>query len=422
VDSSPRPVGTSRRSRALLVVVLGGVCAMGPLATDLYLPAMPDVAADLGTSQQAVALTVSAFLMGLALGQLLAGPLSDTYGRRPPLLAGLGVFTLSSLLCPLVPSAGWLVALRVLQGIAGASGIAIANAVVTDRTRGRAAARLLSRLALVTGMAPIVAPLIGSQILRFTSWRGVFVAQALCGLMLLAGVVFGLRESLPRERRVPLGLASTTEAARTLGRDSTFVGLALTSALTYAAFFAYLAASSFVVQEVYGASPTTYAVLFSINAVGMLGASQLNHFLLSRFPAHRLLAMGLLVTASAGLLLLAATLVGDMGVVIIAVPLFLLVAGTGIVNPDATALALSRHPGIAGSASATFGSLRLGLGAVGSSLVGIGGSISGLPLALVVVVATLGALAVFAVIAPRAREVATVVDTPEEAAVDMPVG
>src|SRR5450756_2197068 len=191
----------SRPRRIVLIVVLGSVCTIGPFSTDLYLPALPTVATDLAASSSSIALTVTTFLVGLALGQLLAGPLSDTYGRRLPLLVGLPVFTVASLVCALTPSAGVLVALRLVQGLAGASGMAIANAVVTDYSRGRHAARLLSRLALVSGLAPIIAPLVGAQLLRVTSWRGIFVVLTGLGIVLFSAVALGLRESLPREKR-----------------------------------------------------------------------------------------------------------------------------------------------------------------------------------------------------------------------------
>ncbi|MEI6451590.1 MAG: multidrug effflux MFS transporter, partial [Actinomycetes bacterium] len=371
----------SRPRRLVLIAVLGSVCTIGPFSTDLYLPAMPIVAADLGASSSAIALTVTTFLVGLAFGQLLAGPLSDTYGRRLPLLVGLIVFTTASLVCALTPSVDVLIAVRFVQGLAGASGMAIANAVVTDYSRGRQAARLLSRLALVSGLAPIVAPLIGAQLLRVTSWRGLFVALTGLGILLFSAVALGLRESLPRERRQAGGAARTLRTFGMLSRDPRFMGLSTTSALSFVAFFAYLAASSFVYQDLYGASPVLFSLLFAVNAIGMLAVNQLNHRLLGRFTPQQLLGVGLLTGSLAGLAVLAVTLVGGLGIVALAVPLFVLVASLGFVFPDSTALALSLHPDVAGSASAYFGTFRLGLGALATPLVGIGGAVSGLPMA-----------------------------------------
>lgn len=403
-------------------MVLGSVCTIGPFSTDLYLPAMPTVAADLGASSSAIALTVTTFLVGLAFGQLLAGPLSDTYGRRLPLLVGLIVFTTASLVCALTPSVDVLIAVRFVQGLAGASGMAIANAVVTDYSRGRQAARLLSRLALVSGLAPIVAPLIGAQLLRVTSWRGLFVALTGLGILLFSAVALGLRESLPRERRQAGGAARTLRTFGMLSRDPRFMGLSTTSALSFVAFFAYLAASSFVYQDLYGASPVLFSLMFAVNAIGMLAVNQLNHRLLGRFTPQQLLGVGLVTGGLSGLAILAVTLVGGLGIVALAIPLFVLVAGLGFVFPDSTALALSLHPDVAGSASAYFGTFRLGLGALATPLVGIGGAVSGLPMAIVIAVSSAAALAVFAAVAARTRGLTPVLDTPEEASTDMPVG
>ena len=412
----------SRSRRLGLIVVLGSICTLGPFSTDLYLPAMPTVATDLAVSTSAIALTVTTFLVGLALGQLLAGPLSDTHGRRLPLLVGLTVFTLASLVCAVAPSADVLIAVRLVQGLAGASGMAIANAVVTDYSRGRQAARLLSRLALVSGLAPIVAPLVGAQLLRVTSWRGLFVALTGLGVLLFSAVALGLRESLPREKRQARGAARTLRTFGMLSRDLRFMGFASASALSFVAFFAYLAASSFVYQDLYGASPVLFSLLFAANAIGMLVVSQVNHRLLARFSPRQLLGTGLVIGSLSGLAVLVVTLVGGLGIAALAVPLFGLVASLGFVFPDSTALALSLHPDVAGSASAYFGTFRLGLGALATPLVGIGGAVSGLPMAIVIAVSSAAALAVFAAVAARTRTLRPILDTPEEAAADMPVG
>ena len=412
----------SRPRRTLLIVVLGSVCTLGPFSTDLYLPALPTVAADLGASSAAIALTVTTFLVGLAFGQLLAGPLSDTYGRRLPLLVGLVVFTAASLVCAVTPSAEVLVAVRLVQGLAGASGMAIANAVVTDYSRGRQAARLLSRLALVSGLAPILAPLVGAQLLKVTSWRGIFIVLTGLGVAMFCAVAFGLRESLAREKRQTGGVARTLRTMGMLSRDVRFMGLSSASALAFVAFFAYLAASSFVYQDLYGASPVLFSLLFAVNAIGMLAVNQLNHRLLARFTPGQLLGVGLVAGFVSGLAVLAVTLVGGLGIAALAVPLFALVASLGFVFPDSTALALSLHPDVAGSASAYFGTFRLGLGALATPLVGIGGAVSGLPMAIVIAASSAAALATFATISARTRAVTPVLDTPEEASADMPVG
>lgn len=424
MNSSPQPFIEGRRLMSL-VAVLGGVCALGPVAIDLYLPGLPRVAADLGASTLSIQLTVTTFLVGLGAGQLLIGPLSDRLGRRRPLLAGLGLFTAASVLCAAAPTAAFLVAARLLEGIGAAAGVVIANAVVTDYFRGRKAARLLSRLVLVSGLAPIIGPLLGAQLLRVTSWRGIFAVVAALGALSFVAVAVGLRESLPCAQRVTGGLSGTFRSIGVLSHDAAFMGLTVSAALTFAAFFAYLSASSFVIQGVYGASPVVFSILFSINAVGWLLGSQLNHLLLRRFSPRFLLAVGLVAAVVAGMAVLGVTLAGGMSVVALSVPLFVLVSATGFASPDSTALALSRHPEVAGSASAYFGTLRLGLAALSTPLVGLGGGVSAMPMAIVIAFASVGALVVFAVVAPRVRGAAPQEPAPQtagEAADDVAVG
>jgi len=420
VDSSLQPASLDRGAFVLLIAVLGGVCTIGPFATDLYLPALPSITAELQASTRSIQLTVTVFLAGLGVGQLFSGPLSDTFGRRRPLLVGLAVFTLASLLCAIAPSAGFLIGARAVQGLAGAAGIAIAMAVVTDHFRDATAAHFLSRLALVSGMAPIVAPIVGAQLLRVTSWRGVYYVLTAIGLALLAGVAVGLRESLPAERRTPRGLPTALRTMVALSHDRRFMGYTFTSALTYAVFFAYLSTSSFVLQDFYGASPTTFSLLFAVNAVGMLLAAQLNGFLLARFSPRALLGASLVMLLAAGAALVVVALVGGLSIFAVAVPFFVLVAAMGIATPNVTALALSLHPEVAGTASAEFGTLRLALGAAATPLATIGGEVSDLPMALLMAGGAAGALALF-VATLRTGRAAAPVSATAEAEGELPV-
>jgi DHA1 family bicyclomycin/chloramphenicol resistance-like MFS transporter len=410
----------SARRQTVIILILGGLWTLGSFGTDLCLPALPAVADDLAATEQAVTLTITTFLVGLALGQLLAGPLSDIYGRRRTLLVGLAVFTGSALVCAVAPSVEVLIAARLVQGMAAASGLAIPNAVITDYARGREAARLFSRIAIIAGMAPVVASPAGAQLLRLTSWRGPYVALFAIGLVLAGCVAAGLPESLPRARRSASGLRPTLRAMAMLTRDFAFMGYTITSALIFVAFFAYLASSSFVYQQVYGVSATTFSVLFAVNAVGMLAASQANHRLLTRYSPRQLLAAGLTADAAAGLTILVVVLLGGLGIWALAVPFFVLVTSLGLVFPDATALALSVHPEVAGSAAAYFGALRLGLGAGATPLV-LGGTVDSLTMALVIAVSALAALALFAVVAARTRGQRVVLGLPEEASADAPI-
>ena len=389
----------SRGRRTALIVILGALWTIGPFSIDLYLPALPQLGIDLAASQQQVALTITAFFLGLAVGQVQAGALSDTHGRRRPLLAGLLLYTLATVACALAPTIHVLVGARFVQGIGGAAGMAISNAAVTDIVRGREAARLMSRLAMIGGVAPVIAPLVGGQLLRVMSWRGLFVVLTVIGLALFISVLTGLPESLPRERRSSAGVGTLLRGLLALTRDPRFMGFAISSALSFAGFFAYLAGSSFVYQGVYGVSPAMFSLLFAVNAIGMLGASELNHRLLARFTPRQVLAAALIVNAVVGVIVLAVLLVGDLPLWALAAPLFALVASMGLIIPDSTALALSLHPDTAGKASAYFGTLRLGLGALATPLVGLGGGMEGVSMGLVIAGAGLLALVVFAVVA-----------------------
>jgi DHA1 family bicyclomycin/chloramphenicol resistance-like MFS transporter len=246
---------TSSRALAWLALLLGGLSAFGPLSLDMYLPGLPQLGRELHASASATQLTLTACLAGLALGQLVAGPLSDRLGRRRPQLAGVALYAGASLLCALSPSIGVLILLRFVQGAAGAAGIVIGRAVVRDLYEGDAAARLFSSLMLVGGVAPILAPVIGGQLLQVTDWRGIFVVLAGLGAALLAAAVFFLPESLPPERRSSDGLPGTGRALRLLAADRRFTGYALTSGFVMGAMFSYIAGSPFVLQEIYGLSP-----------------------------------------------------------------------------------------------------------------------------------------------------------------------
>src|SRR5947209_9366801 len=283
-DARPR-----KPRRGQLVFILGSLSAFGPLSIDMYLPALPSLSRDFGTGASQVQLTLSACLLGLALGQAIAGPISDSLGRRRPLLAGLTAYALASLLCVVAPSVYALAGLRLLQGIAGAAGIVIARAIVRDLHSGVAAARFYSLLMLVNGLAPILAPIFGGLLLRFTSWRGVFIVLAIIGTLLLLAAATGLGETLPPERRRSGGVLATITTFRQLLANRPFMGYALSCGLAFAAMFAYIAGSPFVLQEIYGLSPQLFSVIFGTNALGLVIASQGNGRLVGRVPPERLL-------------------------------------------------------------------------------------------------------------------------------------
>ena len=393
----------TRVERARLFVLLGGLTAFGPLSIDMYLPGLPAIARDLSASESVIQLTLTACLIGLALGQVVAGPVSDALGRRRPLLVGVAGYAIASLLCALAPSAPALVGLRLLQGLTGAAGIVIARAIVRDMYSGSAAARYFSRLILIMGLAPILAPVLGGQVLRFTSWHGIFVVLAGISLLLLVGAAAGLPETLPVARRREGNLADTGRTFRRLAKDSLFVGYALSGGLGFGAMFAYIAGSPFVLQGIYHVSPQTFSLIFGANALGFVITSQVNGSLVSRVPPERLLLGGLITGAIGGLSLLAVVAIGGLGLAAIVPPLFVLVSSIGFVVPNAIALALSRHPEAAGTGSALLGVIQSGVGAIGAPLVGLAGNSSALPMATVIAVSGSGAIVTFLVTSVRSR-------------------
>jgi MFS transporter, DHA1 family, multidrug resistance protein len=397
VATAPSTGTTVRRVR--FVLILGALSAFGPLSIDLYLPGLPELAHDLDAKAWEGQLTLTACITGLAIGQLLAGPLSDRLGRRRPLLVGLFAYCAASLACAFAPSIFALVALRLVQGFAGAAGIVIARAVVRDLRSGAAAARVFSLLLLVTGLAPTLAPILGGQLLRITSWRGLFVVLAAIVFAMLLGTAAGLPETLPRERRNRAGWRETSRTFHELSRDRVFMGYALVLGISFGEMFAYISGSPFVLQDVYGVSAQLFSVIFAVNALGLVACGQINAALVGRVSPERLLAAGLAVGALSGVSLLAVVLVGGVGLAGILPCLFAMVSSIGFVLPNSAALALVEYPHVAGSASALLGVLQFCIGAAVAPLVGVAGANSAVPMGIVV--ATLGLASAGAMIATR---------------------
>ncbi|MFE2062264.1 multidrug effflux MFS transporter [Streptomyces sp. NPDC059467] len=395
---TPAAVPSARRTGLLLVLILGGLTATPPLAMDMYLPSLPEVTRSLHAPAATVQLTLTACLAGMALGQLVVGPMSDRWGRRRPLLAGLAVYIVATALCALAPDVGTLVAFRLVQGLAGAAGIVIARAVVRDLYDGDAMARFFSTLMLVSGAAPIIAPLIGGQILRVTEWRGVFVVLTVVGAVLAVLVWARLPETLPPADRHAGGAAGAVHAMRTLLADLPFTGYMLSGGFAFAALFAYISASPYVIQLIYGASPQTFSLLFGLNSVGLVIAGQVNgKVLVGRVSLDKVLGVGLVVTvlASTALLLMTTGALGPVGLAPVAAALFVLMSAMGFTLPNAQSLALLRTRHAAGSASALLGTSSFLVGAVASPLVGIAGERTAVPMAIVQLAGTLVALACF---------------------------
>ncbi|MGY1834853.1 multidrug effflux MFS transporter [Blastococcus sp. SYSU DS0510] len=383
----------ARPGAARTALTLGAFVALGPLTIDMYLPALPAITDDLLTTSATVQLTLTGTLVGLAVGQLVIGPLSDAWGRRRPLIAGTALHVLASLLVLVAPTIAVLGALRFLQGVGAAAGAVIALAVVRDLYDGRAAATMLSRLFLVLGAAPVLAPTIGGELLRFTSWRGVFAVLAAYGLLMVVVGWATLRETLPPERRNSNGVRGTLRIYRGLLHDRVYVGLVLVAGLTMAGLFSYVSGSSFVYQEQFGLDEQQFGLLFGAGAFWLIAATQLNPLLLRRWSPQRLLVAGTVIGALAGaaLVVLAATRTGGLPAVTGA--LWVVLFACGLALPNAPALALSRHGESAGSAAALLGAVQFGVGAVVSPVVGLLGN-DALAIGLVVVAALSLALVV----------------------------
>ncbi len=379
MTTTAEPTAPSGRTQLKFVLVLGGLTAFGPLSIDMYLPALPRMANDLRAADSTVQLTLTAFIVGLALGQLVIGPLSDALGRRRPLLAGLALYIVGSVLCAVSPDAWLLVAARLVQSLGAAAGIVIARATVRDLYSGTAMTKFFSTLMLVSGLAPILAPLIGGQLLTWTSWRGVFVVLTAFGALLLAVVVFFLPE--PSSRRSPARLGAVMRTYGRLVRDRSFAGYALASGLLFAAMFAYISGSSFALQGVYGLSPQAYSVVFGANGVGIVLTGQLNGRLVGRVPERALLLSGLLLGVLGGTAVLVSVLT-HAPLAVLLVSLFLLVSSIGLVTPNASSLALASHARSAGAASALLGVLQFVVGAMATPLVGLGGPGTAVPMAV----------------------------------------
>ncbi|MFL6127355.1 multidrug effflux MFS transporter [Actinophytocola sp.] len=361
-------------ARIRIILVLGALIALGPLTIDMYLPALPALGADLGASSSAVQLTLTGTLLGLGLGQLVIGPLSDSLGRRRPLIAGTVVHIAASVSCLVAPNVAVLGVLRTLQGVGAAATMVVAMAVVRDLFTGKAAATILSRLMLVMGTAPILAPSIGAAVLTAGSWRGVFAVLATLGAVLLLVAIFLLRETLPVERRRTGSLRPVLATYRMLVTDPQFVVLTLVAALGMSALFSYVSGSSFVLQDTFDLSQQQFALVFALGAVALIGASQVNVVLLNRFTAQQIVfgALGAGLVFGAVLIVLAAS--GAGGLVGFLVPLLFLLAAVGFVLPNAPALALSRHGEAAGTAAALLGATQFGLGALIAPVVGFLGN------------------------------------------------
>ncbi|OFJ53865.1 multidrug effflux MFS transporter [Mycolicibacterium grossiae] len=387
VDPAPATPGTLR-----MIVVLGLLVALGPLTIDMYLPALPRIGEELSVSSSVVQLTLTGTLVGLALGQLVIGPLSDSLGRRRPLMAGIVLHMVASVLCLLAPNIAVLGVARGLQGMGAAAGMVVAIAVVGDLFTDSRAATVMSRLMLVLGVAPVVAPSLGAAVLLHGSWHWVFAVLVVLAGALLLVAVFALPETLPPSHRRPLRVRGIVTTYGQLLRDARFVILVLVAALGMSGLFAYIAGASFVLQGGYGLDQQAFALVFGAGAVALIGATQFNVVLLRRFTPQRIVVGALIASTVVGVVFVALAAVGVGGLAAFVVPVWLILAAMGFVIPNAPAVALSRHQDAAGTSAALLGAAQFGLGAAVAPLVGILGN-DELALAVVMTVGAAVALA-----------------------------
>jgi DHA1 family bicyclomycin/chloramphenicol resistance-like MFS transporter len=384
----------SVRQRLVYVLVLGALTALGPFTIDLYLPAFPVIEADLDVQAAVIQLTLTATTLGFALGQLLVGPWSDRVGRRLPLIIATTVHVVASLGVVLAPGIEWLFVFRVMQGAGAAAGGVVASAIVRDLFGGLPLVRMLSRLALVNGLAPILAPLIGSQLLLVMPWRGIFVFLAAYGIIVLLAAMLFIVETLPSARRVDLGHSTTRERYKALFSDRIFVGVAVIAGMTFAGLFAYLSSSSFLFQQVYGLDAQQFGWLFAVNSIGVVAGVQASSFL-ARFIGPQWIIAGaltMLLVSAATIVVLDASGAGLVGILI---PLWFFILSCGFTFPATQVLALAHHGSEAGTAASLLGALNFGLAGLISPIVGLFGIANAIPMGAIMGCTALVSLAVF---------------------------
>jgi len=401
---------TGRRG---LILLLGLLTAFGPMSIDMYLPAFPAIAHEFRVDIAAVQYTVAAYMGGLALGQLLYGPLADQYGRKPYLLAGLALYALASVGCATSTSVSSLIGWRVLQAVGGCAGAVLGFAIVRDEFAGNQAARIFSSMLLVMGVAPILAPTVGSVVVAHTSWRLIFWVLAGLAALTIAAVALGLPETLPPARRNPQAVRRAFHTYGLLLGDRAFVGYTLTSGLVLGAMFAYIAGSPFVFTQLYGLSTQQYGLLFGLNASGLIAASQLNNWLLRRYSFQQILRGVTLVSLLAGLALLGLARTGWGGLFGLEVPLFVVVSCVGFASPNATAGALQRHAAHAGSAASLLGTLSYSCGTLAALTTSALADGTTLPMALVVAACGVLACGLYYWLVGAAPEPALMASLPE---------
>lgn len=386
-------------------IVLGLLSVVGPFAIDMYLPALPSIAADLNASTAATQMTLMTFFVAFGICQIVYGPVSDMVGRKPPLYFGIALFTLGSIGCGLAPDIGWLIVGRFVQGLGASALMVIPRAIIRDLHTGVEATRLMSLVMLVFSVSPILAPLTGSALIVPFGWRAVFVAVTIAALLSIVLLATLLPETRPQHERIQVSVGSVLSGFAILFRDWHFLGLTLIGGLGMSSFFAFLASSSFIYIDHYGLTPTQFSLAFAANAVGFIGASQFAAHLGARFGMGRVVLAAVTLHAAFALILLAATLAGVDSFAVLVALLFLSFACLGLVIPSTMVLALDDHGPIAGIASALGGTLQMIAGGIMIVVVSVFFDGTSLPMVMTIALCASAALAV-SLLTLRKREYA----------------
>lgn len=378
----------SGKKRIQLALLLGSLGLLGPFTIDTYLPSFPTIVKDFHTTASLVQISLTSCLLGLGLGQLFIGPLSDVKGRRKPLLFFITLYLLASLTCSFSPNIYFLIIARLVQGFAAAGGLVISRAIVRDLFSGKELTKFFTMMVLVGNLGPIVAPIAGGGILAFTNWHGVFVALACLGAVLFFTVSLRLEETLPEENRVPSNLPQIMKNFGSLFKDRMFMGYALTQGFTTAGIFAYVSGIPFVYQNIYGVTPQQFSLLFGVNGIALIIGSQSVGRFADVISERTFLKIGLAISNLAGACLLIALLL-KAPLIAVAIPIFFFIASISIIGTTSFALAIETQGHIAGSASALLGLLPFVLGSITAPLVGIAGANSGIPMGVIIFCASL---------------------------------
>ncbi len=377
--------------RLRFALLLGALAAMGPLTIDMYLPSFPAIAASFDTTASLVQVSLTACLLGIGIGQLVFGPMSDVHGRKKPLVFSLIGYGIASAISALSPSVTAFIAARFLQGLAASAGIVISRAIVRDTFSGRALTKFFATLMLINNLAPILAPILGGAILAFTEWRGIFGVLSAVGFLFFVIVLWRFEETLLEDQRVPSNFRNTIRNFVSLLKNREFMGYALAQGFIMAGIFAYVAGTPFVYQNIYGVSPQTFSLLFGMNGIGLIMGTQTVGRLTGILTELQFLRVGLFMSITSGTFLLFAVLFNGPLLTVI-IPIFFFVSSIGVISTSSFSLAMESQGHIAGSASALLGLLPFLLGSITAPLVGVAGEHTAIPMGIIIFASALMAV------------------------------